>query len=170
MRGFPVTIQDINTAAGGAATLVEGLKQEIGAIERALIGSDFDETLLEPSRYEFGGNLSTLTPRARGLITSLAYSQARQNDPGGRLSENDVRQAMIEIGANLSDPKALVGVLGDVVGRADRDFRTRFRILSDGEEFSEDLGLDRFNSLVDGEPQRDLSTLSDDEFLNLLNQ
>lgn len=158
--------EDINTAIAGAASLVEGFKQEATAIGRA-VGIGFDEKQLDPATYDFDiDGLGTLNARTKSLITALAYTRARINDPGGRLSERDVQAAIREIGGNLSDPDAFRAVLLDVAQRADRDFRIRYSTLK-GEEYAGDLGL---QSLT---PQQstnvDISNMSDDEFLELLN-
>lgn len=148
--------QDINTTVAGAASVVNGLRQEVEALGR-LIGRDFDANQLNPEQYDFEG-LGDMNARTKSLVTSLAYARARINDPGGRLSERDVQAAIREIGGNLSDPQAFIAVLQDVGGRADRDFRIRYSTLL-GEQFEGDLGLEAFK-------QTNVQDLSDEDLLN----
>jgi hypothetical protein len=55
--------------------------------------------------------------RISSIATHLAYSIARRNDPGGRLSEPDVRAAWLELGQRVSSPETFQSVLRDVAGR-----------------------------------------------------
>lgn len=69
-----------------------------------------------PDRLKEGGTasewvkLNVANARQRALVVQLAYAFARANDPGGRLSNQDLEQAMTVV-SGQGDPQARLAVL-----------------------------------------------------------
>ena len=131
--------EDINTFVAGAAGIINDLQQEFKAIGRQ-IGVDFDESRLDPEGHEETfDDLGIKNARMKSLITTLAYARALSNNPDGRISTPDLREAIKEIGATASDPRAFKQVLEDVSRRAARSFRTNYRART-GNEYAGEYG------------------------------
>lgn len=106
--------KDAFTNAASAAQALDKLSTELGAGARAATGGAYKDaatgktesidTWLEANNITNG--------RAKGLIVGLAYSLARANDPGGRLSDNDLNMAKMMVGENPT-PAAMLANLND---------------------------------------------------------
>lgn len=131
--------EDINTFVAGAAGIINDLQQEFTAIGRQL-GVDFDVSRLDPDGHEKTfDELGIENARMKSLITTLAYARALSNNPDGRISTPDLREAIKEIGASAADPRAFKQVLEDVSRRAARSFRTNYRART-GQEYAGEYG------------------------------
>jgi hypothetical protein len=53
----------------------------------------------------------------RSQVQDLAYMIAKAQDPGGRVSVDDIRRAAETVGASIMDPSAAIQVLGDLKQR-----------------------------------------------------
>lgn len=69
--------------------------------------------------------LGISTAVLRSQIHDLAYIMAKQQDPSGRISKDDVLRASETIGATLMDPKAGIAVLDDLRGRMLENYRIK---------------------------------------------
>ena len=159
---------DINTFVASAANIANNIKQEARAVGRAL-GVEIDVGLLEPDTHaDTFDALGISNQEMRGMITSLAYQAAAASGQAGRdVSNRDVVRFIQEIGGSSTDPRAFKASIRNVADRTDRAFRINYATRL-GKEFDGDLGIGQLG----GEPQsdpNDLSGLSDEEFLNMLN-
>lgn len=156
---------DVNTFVASAARVVNNIQQEAKAAGRAL-GMDIDSSLLDPESYsqEFD-RLGIQNQQVKGLITSLAFQAAAASGQSGReVSNRDVTRFIEEVGGSAADPRAFAQSIRDVAARTDRAFRINHETRIG--PFEGDLGL---GSLEREPEETDLSSMSDEEFMNMLN-
>lgn len=132
---------NINTIVSSAAAFANNIRAEARALGNATGTRAEVESLINPDKFtsEFQ-ELGIRNREMQSLVNSLAYTVARANDPGGRLSDLDVKNAIKEIGATSADPVAFSRVLRNVAARTERNFRIDYRTRT-GQEFTGDLGL-----------------------------
>ena len=58
----------------------------------------------------------------------MAYAIAKAQDPGGRISVDDIRRAAETVGASLMDPRAADAVLADLGNRIEMNQTIRERV------------------------------------------
>lgn len=130
---------DINTFVSSAAGFANNVAAEAMALGRALGMEDEVSRLTNPETFSSTFNeLGIRNRQMQSLVQNLAYTVARSNDPGGRLSDTDVQRAVREIGASASDPAAFSRVLMDVARRANRNFEIEYKTRT-GADFRENL-------------------------------
>jgi hypothetical protein len=127
-------------AVGYLGTLARGvndLRAQMEATTRVLGGEKLADALAKP---EIKGAVETVTAKLtqqlgidssiiRSQVQDLAYMIAKQQDPGGRVSTDDVRRAAETLGANLMDPAAMSAVLTNIQTRAQENHGIREREL-----------------------------------------
>ncbi len=64
----------------------------------------------------------------RSQIQDLAYTIAKAQDPGGRVSVDDIRRAADTVGASIMDPQAAIPVLQDLKGRINTQQQIREQV------------------------------------------
>jgi len=131
---------NINTFLAGAASLTNTLQQEVKASAKQL---GIKMSVVNPATYkkDFDG-LGIQNVRMKAIVTSLAYQRAKAADPGGKITEADVRAGVRELGGSSADPRAFEATLRDVANRTARGFITDFNVRNKGkEEFQGDLGI-----------------------------
>jgi hypothetical protein len=132
---------DINTIVSSAAVFANNIRAEARAIGNATGTRAEVESLINPDRFtsEFE-ELGIRNVEMQSLINSLAYTVAKANDPSGRLSDVDVRNAIKEIGASSRDAVTFSRVLRNVAARTARNFQIDYKTRT-GQDFTGDLGL-----------------------------
>jgi len=131
---------NINTFLAGAASLTNTLQQEVKASAKQF-GIKLD--VVNPTTYakDFD-SLGIQNVRMKAIVTSLAYQRAKAADPGGKITEADVRAGVRELGGSSSDPRAFETTLRDIANRTARGFITDFNVRNKGKvEFQGDLGI-----------------------------
>ena len=105
--------KDAFTNAASAAQALDKLSTELGAGARAATGGAYTDSTGKTASIDTWLEQNNITNgRAKGLIVGLAYSLARANDPGGRLSDNDLAAAKSMVGENPT-PAAMLANLND---------------------------------------------------------
>lgn len=132
---------DINTVVSSAAAFANNLRAEARALGNFTGTRAEVESFINPDRYttEFE-ELGIRNVEMQSLINSLAYTVAKANDPSGRLSDVDVKNAIREIGAASRDAGTFSRVLRNVAARSARNFQIDYRTRT-GQDFTGDLGL-----------------------------
>lgn len=111
-RVFSVFDQNPDVLTGGSkgAAALDKVATELGAAGRIASGGVTKE----------GTNIDTWlkensiqNTRMQGLVVGLAYSLAKTNDPGGRLSDNDLKMAVQMVGGDNPNPAAILANLND---------------------------------------------------------
>lgn len=115
-------INTVRSQVEAGAKLIGGttLAEDVAAPE---VGSSLTEATLSLSRQ-----LGTDAAIVRSQLQDLAFLIAKSNDPGGRISVDDVRRSAEIIGASSGDPTATIAVLEDVKARAIENFDIRQRV------------------------------------------
>lgn len=90
----------------GANTAISLLSDEIGEDGEDIIAGAISK--IEDSKAR---NIINSNAEIRSLAVTLAYAEAKANDPGGRVSGPDFDAAFNSIGASLGDPKTATAVL-----------------------------------------------------------
>lgn len=130
------TNKDANTFAGGLANLVNSGRYQVLSAERLIRFQDFAQNNpKEAQEYqskldkmldeEYGAVLDKISEDravAKSIFLKLAYGTAKQIDPSGRLSDNDVKIAMEIIGKLGANWKANLAVLENL----SKETRTRY--------------------------------------------
>lgn len=83
------------------------------AVDQALQGSILANQAVVAKARQLGIDSAII----RSQIQDLAYMTAKAQDPGGRVSTDDIRRAAETIGAAIMDPKSAVPVLTDLKQR-----------------------------------------------------
>jgi hypothetical protein len=77
-----------------------------------------EEGFTDVQRAAFN-NLASLQPRVRAMMFNMAYAVARAAEPGGRLTDRDVANAMMQLGGdkagNIASPEIFKDVLQQTV-------------------------------------------------------
>lgn len=107
-------IQEGGAETVGPVGVLNRLGDSVKSQARGLARS-FDLSL-NPENYDFG-NLETaeMSAATRSNILSLAFAIARSREPGGRLSDTEVQQALNTISANSGSPGQINASLREVV-------------------------------------------------------
>lgn len=101
--------------------------------------SRFDSAIFVPD-----GVVPEERARYQSAVMQMAYSIARLNEPGsGRLSDQDVRAALEELGADQADPRRMATNMVDILAKRTRNFRTRVKQVGGVGESIPGLGRDR---------------------------
>jgi hypothetical protein len=115
--------------AGGMTVDQELARPEIASTVNNVVTSLFGDAAFN----QRATSLSITSSVLRSQIVDLAYSIAKAQDPGGRLSEGDIARAAQNIGATIMDPKAGVAVLTDLKDRLIEGHSIRERVLTESQ-------------------------------------
>ena len=90
-----------------------------------------DNDLFNTALYDFSGFGKGAAESAafKSNVIRLAYSLARSQDPGGRLSDRDVQSAMQQLAGESGSPQQILAALDEVDRSSINLYRARFRTL-----------------------------------------
>ncbi|KKN39039.1 hypothetical protein LCGC14_0747290 [marine sediment metagenome] len=94
----------------------------------AALGFD-DRNKLNPEQYDlegFFGEEAAKSAAFKSNIVKLAYAIARSAEPGGRLAETDVENALKQLGTDSGDKAVIAATLDEVASGAVRGFKAAF--------------------------------------------
>lgn len=176
---------DVNTFVSRAGSVINSLRQEAGALAKAMgMDSEKAENLTNPENFGEAFDKNRIeNPRMRSLITSMAFQAAAASGQTGRdVSNRDVERFIEQIGAKTADPEAFKATIVQTMKEADRNFRIDYAVRTQN-EFEGDLGLPETvvssnGSVVEGESVEvpgtidtsNLKALSIEELLKLVGQ
>ncbi len=127
LRANPDVFSVGSQVSAGAANFFRQV-ESLGGAYRALAEGNPRELTSNNKRLNAALDAENITnTRVRALAVNLAYALARQNDPGGRLSDNDIEFAMRMLGGNNPDPRAIAAALEDNVLQPARDHMDTLR-------------------------------------------
>ena len=114
-------------AIGKLRSRAEGLKEQAKAFYASWGGDETNQREIDTFADEvFSGSelgrLALANAEIKSVLVSLAYATAKAQDEGGRLSDNDVKLALQQIGGDLQSSGKMAGVLASVANRALRNY------------------------------------------------
>jgi len=129
--------KDAFTLAGGLANLVNSTKYQIQSAERLANldklqqnQKEFTEldNMLDSKYGDILDKISQDRAVAKSIFLRLAYGTAKEIDPSGRLSDNDVKIAMDIIGNLGPNWKANLSTLESLANRTQREYADKYKI------------------------------------------
>lgn len=123
------------TSIAGSTAI--GVNQLVGnIIQLTTIAHGVDATkdinLIDPDKYagEFAafGSEAAATRQFRSNVVGLAYALARAEDPGGRLSEMDVKNQLRRIASDSADPVVIEATLKELKRSVIRNYKNAFTV------------------------------------------
>ena len=112
-RGIVLNGQNISGKSGVASWLKKIEDEDV----RNGIADESGE-FTEAHRLAFN-NLASMQPRLRSMMFNMAYAVARAAEPGGRLTDRDIVNAMLQLGGdksgNITSPEIFKDVLQQTV-------------------------------------------------------
>jgi len=129
--------KDAFTLAGGLANFVNSAKYQVQSAER--LGNlaklqqnekEFTEldNLLDSKYGDILDKISQDRAVAKSIFLRLAYGTAKEIDPSGRLSDNDVKIAMDIIGNLGPNWKANLATLESLANRTQREYADKYKV------------------------------------------
>jgi len=127
--------KDSFTLAGGLANLVNSTKYQIQSAERLANLTKLEQNEKEYSDLDnmldtkYGDTLNKISENravAKSIFLRLAYGTAKDIDPSGRLSDNDVKIAMDIIGNLGPNWKANLATLESLASRTQREYNDKY--------------------------------------------
>lgn len=153
-------LNDQETVTGALSAGIRGIEGLVGNIKQAgkLFGAeDGDGIFAEDGQVQVAGfNFDAFgdsAPKSAAFKTNalnLAYALARADEPGGRLSKEDVQHKLNEIAANSGDKRQIFATLAEVKDRNIRNLRIRHEVLNRSGELGE------FPSFETSKPDREV--------------
>jgi len=129
--------KDAFTLAGGLANFVNSTKYQVQSAER-LANLDKLQTnkkefteldnMLDSKYGDILDKISQDRAVAKSIFLRLAYGTAKEIDPSGRLSDNDVKIAMDIIGNLGPNWKANLSTLESLANRTQREYTDKYKI------------------------------------------
>tara|TARA_Y100000310_G_scaffold268202_1_gene280695 strand:- start:32 stop:1972 length:1941 start_codon:yes stop_codon:yes gene_type:complete len=105
----------------GSTLLASGKKiteSYVNGLEYTVIGSaDGSERRLSPDEFSALQGLTTLNLGLRAKVWKMAYAVAKVSEPGGRLTDRDFANALVQMGVNTNgnfDPVSFKAILNDL--------------------------------------------------------
>jgi len=143
--------KDAFTIAGGLASLVNNAKYQVQSAGRLSALSNYQKNNPEGFKKldnlldnKYGDKLDKISGDravAKSIFLKLAYGTAKEIDPSGRLSDNDVKIAMEiigQLGANYkSNLKVLENLHNTTIRDYDNFYNQKFREIEDQEKKEE---------------------------------
>ena len=129
--------KDAFTLAGGLANLVNSTKYQVQSAERLANldklqqnKKEFTEldNLLDSKYGDILDKISQDRAVAKSIFLRLAYGTAKEIDPSGRLSDNDVKIAMDIIGNLGANWKANLATLESLANRTQREYADKYKV------------------------------------------
>ncbi len=100
-----------------------------GELEATGVAASIDAVMRDQNLAATAQRLGIDHALLRSQITNLAYAIAKANDPGGRMSDQDIQNAGRIIGTSLMDPVSARTILQDLAVRLDQQQEIRERAL-----------------------------------------
>jgi len=129
--------KDAFTLAGGLANFVNSTKYQIQSAERLANLDKLQQNQKEFTKLDnmldskYGDILDKISQDravAKSIFLRLAYGTAKEIDPSGRLSDNDVKIAMDIIGNLGPNWKANLSTLENLANRTQREYADKYKI------------------------------------------
>jgi hypothetical protein len=129
--------KDAFTMAGGLANFVNSTKYQIQSAERLANldklqqnEKEFTEldNMLDSKYGDILDKISQNRAVAKSIFLRLAYGTAKEIDPSGRLSDNDVKIAMDIIGNLGPNWKANLATLESLANRTQREYADKYKV------------------------------------------
>jgi|11_taG_2_1085331.scaffolds.fasta_scaffold05420_2 hypothetical protein len=129
--------KDAFTLAGGLVNLVNSTKYQIQSAERLANldklqqnEKEFTEldNMLDSKYGDILDKISQDRAVAKSIFLRLAYGTAKEIDPSGRLSDNDVKIAMDIIGNLGANWKANLATLESLANRTQREYADKYKV------------------------------------------
>jgi len=129
--------KDAFTLAGGLVNLVNSTKYQIQSAERLANldklqqnKKEFTEldNMLDSKYGDILDKISQDRAVAKSIFLRLAYGTAKDIDPSGRLSDNDVKIAMDIIGNLGANWKANLATLESLANRTQREYADKYNV------------------------------------------
>jgi len=129
--------KDAFTLAGGLANFVNSTKYQIQSAERLANldklqqnEKEFTEldNMLDSKYGDILDKISQDRAVAKSIFLRLAYGTAKEIDPSGRLSDNDVKIAMDIIGNLGANYKANLATLESLANRTKREYADKYKV------------------------------------------
>jgi len=129
--------KDAFTLAGGLVNLVNSTKYQIQSAERLANldklqqnKKEFTEldNMLDSKYGDILDKISQDRAVAKSIFLRLAYGTAKEIDPSGRLSDNDVKIAMDIIGNLGPNWKANLATLESLANRTQREYADKYKV------------------------------------------
>jgi len=125
-RGLVLDGENIGTKSGVASWI--GKVVDPASRARIVAGIDKKDRAMAEEAFN---NFASLNPRLRSLMFNMAYAVGRSEEPGGRLTDRDIANAMMQLGGNkdgnIASPEIFKDVLHQKVRQVARSFQTRAR-------------------------------------------
>jgi|TARA_R110002020_G_scaffold223290_1_gene432328 hypothetical protein len=125
-RGLVLDGENIGTKSGVASWI--GKVVDPASRARIVAGIDKKDRAMAEEAFN---NFASLNPRLRSLMFNMAYAVGRSEEPGGRLTDRDIANAMTQLGGNkdgnIASPEIFKDVLHQKVRQVARSFQTRAR-------------------------------------------
>lgn len=139
VRDNPAALTDV----AGLARVGTYISANIDALRTELKVDLESEAVLDATSYfDELKELGITSAEMSSITIGLAAQQAIINNPGGRISDRDMKTAIKQVGANVQEPEGFIRVTGRLARRADRVFRNQYKSRSkEGKDFVGDLGL-----------------------------
>ena len=160
--------RDTFSLAGSIANLVNDARYQIKSADRL---ANLDKFRVgDPKRYkeletfldkEYGENLDKISQDravAKSIFLRLAYGTAKEIDPSGRLSDNDVKIAMDIIGQLGANWKSNLATLENLTNQSTRSYNDAYNIrtkrLTDDKELIEAKEYQNLPQFLQGQDWR----------------
>lgn len=150
--------KDAFTMAGGLANFVNTAKYQVQSVERLANLTKLKTS--SPEKYkklnnmldsEYGSILDGISENravAKSIFLRLAYGTAKEIDPSGRLSDNDVKIAMDIVGNLGANWKSNLATLENLSKTTSREYMDVYNIrVKDIEDDQERLRADQYGTL-----------------------
>lgn len=133
-KATSVIINTVTAAAGGSKTF----RNTATVDEDGNVVETLTEKLVPNSEaMAYLSDIGVDNAKIRANVIELAFSVARMQEPGGRLSDNDFKVALTRIGGDYSDPRALSATLQQLMQGNQEEYTFRVKgIESDGKTFN----------------------------------
>ena len=97
-----------------------------------LAGGESPAGLLDAAKYEDTlRGMGIENAKIKSAILDLAYTIAASREPGGKLSEPDIRRALDTLGGSLKDPVAMRAILQEATSRAVENYQIYEKTMRD---------------------------------------
>jgi len=135
----PAALTDVSSLARIASNIGTNISVLMDGLD-----VEYEDTMVSDIST-YGGTFKELgidRTEMQSIVHGVAVQQAIINNPGGRISDRDVKDAMVQIGSSIQNAEGFVRVTDRLAKRSDRIFRTQYKARSkEKTSFEGDLGL-----------------------------
>tara|TARA_R110000803_G_scaffold166755_1_gene230008 strand:- start:1516 stop:2766 length:1251 start_codon:yes stop_codon:yes gene_type:complete len=135
---------NVNTLTAAGASAVNSLRAEFDALASIWKPDLESDEVLNPENPVYSDEFKRMgitNNRMKGLLVSMAYARASAREPGGRLTDRDIKLSMDEFGVT-ADSEAFTTTLKDVATRVVKEFENSYERKVGSKYDGIDLGLD----------------------------